>query len=251
MVLDLYYEVNGSGHPIILVHSGGADRRDWTFIAPLLAQKYMVIVYDGRGAGNSPNPTEDVNCVEDLKELLDHLNIAKSTIVGHSMGGQIATDFALEYPEKVSELILIAPSLSGFNYSQEFTAYIHKIGAAAPNIEKMIEISQSAPLYQVVQSSPHRELAEEMLRHHIKRTFEWPAFELIWPEPPAANRLDELNARTLFLIGTEELPDNVHVANYFRQHSNAQIVEIRGADHMLTLTHPDALYRQIIHFMEE
>lgn len=146
---------------------------------------------------------------------------------------------------------MIAPSLSGFNYSPEFLEYMNKIGAAAPDVDKMIEISQSAPLYRVVQSSSQRELAEEMLRHHINRTFKWPAFELIWPEPPAAERLGELTTKTLFIIGTEELPDNVRVAEYFRRHSDARHTEISGADHMVTLTHPEELHRHMTYFMEE
>lgn len=85
--MDLYYEVNGNGHPVVLIHSGGADLRDWTFVAPLLVKHHMIITYDGQGAGKSPDPTDDVNCVEDLKGLLDHLNIHTATLVGHSMGG--------------------------------------------------------------------------------------------------------------------------------------------------------------------
>lgn len=250
MVMDLYYEVHGEGQPVVLIHSGGADLRDWIFVAPLLARHYKVITYDGRGAGKSPTPTGDVHCVEDLKQLLDHLKISRTTIVGHSMGGQIATDFTLEHPEYVSHLILIAPSLTGFNYSNDFVKYMNEINAAFPDIDQMIEVSQSAPLYRIVQSSPHRQLAENMLRHHIQRTFEWPAFELIWPQPPAVERLGELKAKTLFIIGTEELPDNLEVAKYFEQHSNAELVEIPGADHMLTLTHPNELYDRINAFME-
>ena len=249
--MELYYEIQGNGRPVILVHSGGADLRDWTYVAPLLAKDYKVIIFDGRGAGKSPDPKEDVNYVEDLKALLDHLKIPKAAIVGHSMGGQIATDFALEYHEKVSELVLIAPALSGFNYSLEFLTYINKVSEAAPDIDNMIEVSLSAPSYCVVQSGPKRELAENMLRHHINRTFQWPDFKIIWPEPPAAERLGELTAKTLFMIGTEELPDNVRVADYFRQHSNAKITEIPGADHMATLTHPKELTHFITAFMED
>lgn len=249
--MDLYYEVNGNGHPVVLINGGGADLRNWTFVAPLLAKHHMVVTYDGQGVGKSPDPVGDVNCVEDLKELLDHLNIDKSTLIGHSMGGQIATDFSLEYPEYVSELVLIAPSLSGFTYSSEFVEYMNKVSAAAPNIDRMIELSQSAPSYRVVQASPHKQLTEEMLRHHIKRTFTWPVFELIWPKPLAAERLGELTVKTLFIIGTEELPDNLRVADYFRSHTDARILEIPGADHMVTLTHPEDLYRYIIDFMEE
>lgn len=249
--MDLHYTIDGNGHPIVLIHSGGADLRDWTFVAPPLANHYMVVRYDGRGAGKSPDPTGDVNCVEDLRKLLDHLNIAKATLIGHSMGGQVATDFSLEYPEYASELIVIAPALTGFNYSSDFVDYMNKVNAAAPDIEKMIEVSQSAPSYRVVQASPHKELADEMLRHHIKRSFDWPVFEMIWPHPPAMERLDDLTVKTLFIIGTEELPDNLRVADYFRKEAGVQIIEISDADHMVTLTHPEYLYHHIIEFLEE
>jgi pimeloyl-ACP methyl ester carboxylesterase len=249
--MDLHYEVNGSGSPVVLLHSGGADLRDWTFVSPLLSKHYEVILVDGRGAGSSPDPEDDVDCVEDLRALLDYLNIHKATLIGHSMGGQIATDFSLEYPEYVSKLVLIAPALTGFNYSSEFIEYMNMVSAAAPDVDKMIEVSQSAPSYRVVQASPYKELTEQMLRHHIKRTFNWPAFDMIWPNPPAAERLSELTVNTLFMIGTEELPDNIRVADCFQKQTNAKIVEVSGSDHMVTLTHPEELYRHIIEFMEE
>lgn len=63
--------------------------------------------------------------------------------------------------------------------------------------------------------------------------------------------MGELNARILFIIGTEELSDKQRVSKYFQQHSDAQIVEIPGADHMLTLTHPMELCNYIQDFMEE
>ncbi len=159
--MNLYYEVSGNGKPIVFIHSGGADLREWTYLAPLLSQRYQAITYDGRGAGKSPDPTGDVSCVEDVKSLLDHLEIKKATVVGRSMGGQIATDFALEYPERVDKLILLAPALTGFPYSDQFIEYMNSITAAAPDIDQMIEVSQSAPLYRVVQASPQRELTEK------------------------------------------------------------------------------------------
>ncbi|MGE7052772.1 alpha/beta fold hydrolase, partial [Paenibacillus glucanolyticus] len=112
--MDLHYEVYGNGKPVVLIHSGGADMRDWSSVVPLLSEDFHVISFDGRGAGRSPSPIEPANYVQDLLSLLDHLNIPQAAVVGHSMGGQIATEFAIQYPERVSELILIAPALSGF-----------------------------------------------------------------------------------------------------------------------------------------
>jgi pimeloyl-ACP methyl ester carboxylesterase len=249
--MDLYYEVSGNGKPVVLLHSGGADLRDWSYVAPLLAKHYKVVTFDGRGTGKSPAPLELTNYVEDLLSLLDHLELDKTTLIGHSMGGQIATEFALNYPERVSKLVLIAPSLSGFNYSQEFITYINKINEAAPDIEKMLELSLSALLYHVVMASPHRNLMVQMQRHYFKRILKWPAFEMIWPQPPAIDRLEELTVKTLFIIGKEDFQDNHCVADCFRKVPKVRFVELADADHMVTLTHPENLNHHITYFMEE
>jgi len=248
--MDLYYEVYGNGKPVILLHGGGADLRDWTFVAPLLARNYKVVAFDGRGAGKSPSPVEPANYVEDLRALLDHLEIDKTALVGHSLGGQIATDFALTYPKRVSELVLVSPSLSGFRFSQEFEEWMQQINAAAPDTEKMVELSLNSPSYRVIMAGPHRDLMIQMLQHHIQRTFEWATFESVWTQPPAIERLEELTVKTLFIIGTEDLPDLHRVADCFQQVPNIRFVEIAGADHKVTLTHPEELYRHITRFME-
>lgn len=248
--MDLYYEVNGNGHTVVLL-TGGADVRNWTFVTPLLAKYYKVVAFDGRGSGKSPSPVEDVNHVEDLLSLLDHLEFNQATLIGHSMGGQIATEFALNYPERVSKLVLLAPGLSGFSYSKEFEEHIKTIHEAAPDVDKMVELLLSNPSYRVVTESAHRNLMVQMLKHNMNRMFEWPTVKLIWPQPPAIERLGELTSQTLLIIGKEDSPDNLRVANYFRKYSDAQIIEIPGADHMVNLTHPDKLCRQITGFMKE
>ncbi|WP_404452031.1 alpha/beta hydrolase [Virgibacillus necropolis] len=248
--MDLYYEINGNGHPVVLL-TGGADVRNWTFVASLLAEHYKVVAFDGRGTGKSPSPLEDIDHVEDLLSLLDHLDIKQATLIGHSMGGQIATEFALNYPERVSKLVLLAPGLSGFSYSKEFEENMKRIHEAAPDIDKMVELLLSDPSYRVVTASLHRDLMVQMLRHHMNRMFEWPSIEMIWPQPPAIERLGELKAKTLLIIGKEDSPDNLRVANYFQKHSDARIIEIPGADHMVNLTHPEKLYRQITEFLKE
>jgi pimeloyl-ACP methyl ester carboxylesterase len=96
--MALHYEIQGQGEPIVLLHGGGTDLRLWQFIAPQLAQTYQVVLFDGRGAGQSPPLLEPADFVEDLKMLLDHLSIEQAVLVGHCLGGQIATDFALAHP---------------------------------------------------------------------------------------------------------------------------------------------------------
>ena len=168
------------------------------------------------------------------------------------MGGQIATDFALNYPERVSKLVLIAPSLTGFLYSKEFEQYHNKILEAAPNIDKMLELALHSPTYQVVINSPQKDLIVQMLRHHFERIFKWPAdFCMNWPQPQAMERLGELNPETLFIIGKKDLADNFRVADCFLKVQNIRFIEIEDADHMIPLTHFEDLYQEITTFIED
>lgn len=250
--MDLNFEVTGNGHPVVLIHSGGADSRLWTFLAPLLSTNYKVITFDGRGAGKSPSPLKHANYIEDVLALMDYLELNQATIIGHSMGGQIGTDFALNYPERVSKLVLIAPSLTGFPYSKEFEQYHTKIVEAVPNIEKMLELALDSPTYQVIIESPQKDLNILMLKHHFERMLEWPIdFHIKWPQPKAYERLGELNPETLFIIGDKDLPDNYRVADCFSKVSNIRFIKMQDADHMLPLTHYDDLYQEITAFMED
>ena len=250
--MDLYYEITGKGHPIVLIHSGGADLRQWTFLAPLLAENYKVIAFDGRGAGKSPTPNGDVNYVEDLLSLIDYLKLDKATIIGHNIGGQIATDFALVYPERVTKLVLITPSLTGFRWSPESVQNVNNVVHSAPNIDKMIEIFLKTQAYQVVTNSTQRDLAIQMLRHHFQRMLKWPEFKMIWPEPSAIDRIQELEPQTLFVIGQNDLADHFLIADHFRKLPQVQFTELTNADHiMMALTHPEKLYQVITAFLEE
>jgi pimeloyl-ACP methyl ester carboxylesterase len=250
-IVDLYYEIHGQGEPIVLLHSGGADLRDWQFIAPQLTQNYRVITFDGRGAGKSPPLLEPANFVADLKNLLDHLQIERAVLVGHSIGGQIASDFALADPDRVSKLVLVAPGLSGHQFSPEIQEWFRRVWDAAPDVEKMTQISLAQCPYRVVMSSPQRDLMVAMTEHNTKRSLEWKTTEMRWAQPPTIERLPELQTETLFMIGTQDMADNLHTAELFQQVPNIQFDWIEGADHMPTLTHADRIGRSICEFLKE
>ncbi len=249
--MDLHYEVQGKGEAVVLIHNGAADLRDWEFIAPQLAQTYQVITFDGRGAGQSPPLLKPANFVEDLRQLLDHLNLDRAILVGHSIGGQIATDFALAYPDRVTRLVLVAPGLSGFQFSPDVQQWYAQIKAAAPDVEKMVERTLDQRAYSVVMSSPQRERIIEMTTHNTKRSFEWKTFEMRWAQPPTIDRLSELQTKTLFIIGKKDMPDLFKVAELFQQVPDIRFAYIEGADHMPTLTHADEVSRLIIQFLSQ
>jgi len=111
----LFYEVAGSGAPLLLVHGGGGDRRHWDGQFLALAEKYRVIRYDLRGYGKSDLPVEGrpYRHEDDLDALLRALGINQAHILGFSLGCQIAIDAYTVYPNLFKSLIAAGPFVSG------------------------------------------------------------------------------------------------------------------------------------------
>jgi pimeloyl-ACP methyl ester carboxylesterase len=109
----LYYEVAGTGSPVVLVSGGGTlDRRQWDDQFDVLSTRFRVIRYDIRGIGRSARPTGEFSHHEDLRALLDFLNIKRAVVCGVSFGAVIAVDFTLDHADMVGGLVLAGAGLS-------------------------------------------------------------------------------------------------------------------------------------------
>jgi 3-oxoadipate enol-lactonase len=114
-----YYEEAGSGDPLILIMGLGGDMQAWALQVPALAKHFRVIAFDNRGSGRTSAPDKPytiAGMAEDVANLMDHLKIPKAHILGFSMGGYIAQEFALKHPGRVNKLILLAtaPGIDGY-----------------------------------------------------------------------------------------------------------------------------------------
>ncbi|MFX1321171.1 MAG: alpha/beta fold hydrolase [Promethearchaeota archaeon] len=108
--VKICYEIFGKGDPIILIHGFGSRKEGFKCQIPALSQKFKVIIFDNRGAGKSERVNEPYTMetlADDIRSLLDYLKIEKTHVLGVSMGGLIAQQFVLQYPEYVYNLVLI------------------------------------------------------------------------------------------------------------------------------------------------
>jgi pimeloyl-ACP methyl ester carboxylesterase len=114
--INLYYETQGAGTPLVLISGLGYSAWQWHRLAPLLAQHFQVITLDNRGVGWSDKPAGPYTAsllAADIVGLLDALGIEQAHVLGHSMGGFIAQALALEYPQRVRKLVLAATNFGG------------------------------------------------------------------------------------------------------------------------------------------
>ena len=108
--VPLHFEDGGgAGHPVVLAHAIGMDRRMWDDLAARLGEAFRVIRVDLRGHGRSPAPARPYTLegmAEDVAALLDRLGIEKAHWVGLSMGAMIGIAFALAHPERLGRVVL-------------------------------------------------------------------------------------------------------------------------------------------------
>jgi 3-oxoadipate enol-lactonase len=112
--LKLYFEdLGGDGAPLLMVAGMATDAVSWVFQTPALSPHFRLILCDNRGVGRSPKPAGPY-CIEDmasdLVELLDELKLDRVHVCGHSMGGAIAQQLALQFPQRVDRLVLACSS---------------------------------------------------------------------------------------------------------------------------------------------
>ena len=109
--MEMNYREEGSGFPLVLIHGLNGDLTGWTLVIPEFAKHFRTLAIDVRGHGESGKPDQPYSIKEfsqDLREFLSQMRIAQAHILGLSMGGAIAQQLALDYPQVVRTLILIS-----------------------------------------------------------------------------------------------------------------------------------------------
>jgi len=249
----LYYEVQGAGRPVVLVHGGLLDGRMWDDQVPVLAKKYRVIRYDVRGFGRSAEPVGPYLAADDLTALLDQLKIPKATLVGLSLGGRISIDFALLHPERVEALVLLAPGLSGFQgLGDGGKSFWERVAAArTEGPKKAVELWLKDPIMAPAMENPAvaakiRPIAEANQHVFLQN----PLFEMEL-KPPAIERLGAIRCPTLLLIGDRDVRAIEAIAGILDIHvPNLRKVVIRGSGHMLNMEKPEEVNRLVLEFLK-
>lgn len=252
----LYYEQSGSGMPVVLIHGGYLDNRMWDGQFAVVAEHYRAIRYDVRAHGRSASDSVPFADQDDLRRLLDALDVPRAVIVGLSLGGRIAIDFALTDPDRVVGLVLVGSGLSGFQpRSEEVGAYIRDLRAA-------FSIGFPA-VYETFAhwwcDGPYRQPSQvdSVVRHRVLDMLggseqRWRYGALERPlRPPAIGRLDEITVPTLVVVGTLDVPDIDQIAHLIDQRIvGAERVYILDVAHMVNMEKPTEFNGVLIPFLE-
>ncbi len=237
------------------MHAAVGDRGLWDPQFDVFAERFRVVRYDLRGFGDSPLPGVPFSHADDLLALLDELGIERAALVGNSFGGRVALDFALAAGERVTALVLVAADLGGHERSTELATFGAEEDALldAGKLEDAVELNLRTWLGDVEPNV--RERVGAMQRHAFEVLLAAYAGEpypepVGWVEPPAAERLGEIAAPTLVLVGDEDLPDFRAIAERLAADiPRAKRAVIDGAKHLPGIERREELNRLVLDFL--
>jgi pimeloyl-ACP methyl ester carboxylesterase len=248
----LFYEARGSGPSLVLISGANLDSRLWDELFGELAERFRVVRYDPRGTGKSNVPEEPFSHYEDLHALLDYLRVDTTHLLGFSFGGGVALDFAVQYPERIRSLILVAPGLS--SWKDELTPVLADLSAVAEkegraNAIELLLADPSMP------TTDHKEARERMraILEDSPRLFDsgFAYLRLMEPlDPPVEERLNEIKVPTLLVVGERDHPGiHENVDKLQEGIAGARKVLVMGVGHVVSLENPAELRRIVLDFL--
>lgn len=235
--ISLYYEVHGSGKPVLLMHGGLVFIESFYNQIPALAKEFMVIAPDSRSHGRSTDTAQALSYRQmalDMAVLLDQLKIKKADIVGWSDGGIIGLDLAMNRPDLVNKLVVIG---TNFNTAGLDPKGVEETKKMTPGTA---ELKPAKDFYERVAPDPAR----------------WPVFfekvRTMWLTQPnyAPADLKKIGAPTLIILGEKDSIKRDHGEEMQRLIPGSRLHIIQGASHFVGMEKPDELNMAIIDFLK-
>jgi 3-oxoadipate enol-lactonase len=247
----LYYEARGMGPAVVLVHGGLVDSRLWDDQMRPLSKRFRVVRYDLRGFGRSAAAAEPFSHLEDLRALLDFLKVERATLVGLSLGGIIAADFTLEHPARVERLVLVGPGLRGDKPPPPKDAAA-AVEAMSRGAEAFADANMKRELYAAVRpDTPAHARLRQMALDNFKALSTFAPGFIKYPEPPTADRLADIKAPTLVIIGSRDGHNLLNIADTLAKGiPGARKVVIPGPSHHPPVETPKEFNRALLDFLE-
>jgi pimeloyl-ACP methyl ester carboxylesterase len=224
--IKMYYEIYGSGEPLVLIHGNGASISSFNNQIPFFSKYYKVIVADSRAQGKSGDNDQKLSyqlMASDWAALLDYLKIDSALICGWSDGGIIGLIMAMDYPKKVKKLAAM-----GANILPDTSAYQ----------DYVLEFNRKALEY------INKKIAEKDNKSDWQRNKK---VMQIWTEISIPfSELHKIKAPTIIMVGDKDMVKEEHTINIYRNIEKSHLCIFPGASHAIPMEDPET-FNQAVH----
>src|SRR2546426_2318083 len=251
--IKLYYEVHGTGHPLILLHGGLTATSMFGPILPALAKGRQVIAVDLQGHGRTADidrPISPQLMADDIAALIKHLKLDRPDVMGYSLGGGVATSMAIRHPELVGKVVIVSTNFKRSAIYPEMLAQQEQVGPQAA------EAMKQTPMYQLYASiAPRPEDWPRLLQkigEAMKGDFDY------------SKEIAQIKAPTMIVAADADIFPPSHAVEFFgllgggkrdggwdgSGRPNARLAILPGLTHY-TIGNSPALAQAVIPFLDE
>jgi len=241
----IYYEIYGSGDPLLLLHGGYSDVHAWRRQIPELSKYFRVIAVDSRGHGASTfddRPFTYQLLTADIVALMDFLKIDKADVVGWSDGAVIALHMALNYPQRIRRAVLIGASVQYDNSLTPFDQWVVSHGSLFKLFADM-ELSQDFK-----RRNPHPEAWTEF-RDKVYGMWCSACYLPVKEGEDCLRQLSRMTVPTLMLVGEDDMIRREHTEAIHRAIPGSRLITIEHADHFVAMQKPSEVNKAILDFL--
>lgn len=247
----------GDGLPVIFLHAGVCDKRMWLDQMQAVADAgWHAIAYDRRGYGEATSPDEPFSHLDDIEALLEALDIHAAVLVGCSMGGGLAVDFALAHPGRVIGLVLVGTSITGAPWS--VTAEEQAIEMAEEDAWERgdLDLLNKVQAHEWLDGPRSRSgrvggAARALFLDMNALALNKPPLNQEEARPDAWSRIEEVSAPTLLIVGDEDFTALVDRHETLSETMpNAFAVVLEGAAHIPSIEKPELVNSLILQFLD-
>ena len=257
--VDLDYEVSGAGEPVLLISPVIADGFLPLLAEPALADRYQLIRYHKRGwvgSTHTPPPVSVADHAADAAALLDHLGLRPVHIAGHSSGGAVAAQLALDHPEYVHTLMLLEPSLISVPSLEAFFTQVEPALEAYASGDHAGALASYMSAVSGLEPTTAKALLEERIPGALAQAIR-DVDTFFGVELPALNEWTfgaeeaaRLNRPVLSVVGRETQPVWVETAEFLRSSlPHVQESRIKGVGHLLHIQRSEPVAHAMAKFL--
>ena len=257
--INMYYEVHGKGLPLVMIQGFAGNHGAWFFQTPVFKNYYKVIVFDSRGIGKSGTSGEPYTIrtmADDVIGLMNHLNIDKAHILGLSLGGIVAQEIAISYPERVIKLIL-GSTIVGSEVKDVNPKMMDALGIreVSPDVDinevdfrKLMNFMVSAAFNKMLYRMVFVPLSKFSLRYVdaegcLRQMASVAGYDTL-------DRLPLIKAPTLVITGTGDRIVSPSVSDVIASKiPNARLVKVKGGSHAFFMEMRGRFNAEVLNFL--
>ncbi|KXK12834.1 MAG: alpha/beta hydrolase fold protein [Chloroflexi bacterium OLB14] len=250
--IELYYETAGQGETVVFIHGLGSSTRDWELQIPAFSKHYQTVTFDLRGHGQSQKPLGPYSMslfAKDTAELIKSLNVGSVHVIGISLGGMIAFQLAVDYPELIKKLVIVnsAPEVVVKTLKDRWNVFLRFAIVRLLGMRKMGEVLSKRLFPKDEHENLRQTFVEHWAENDVRAYLDTLRAIVGWS---VTDKIHNIKTPTLIVAADGDYTPVATKEAYLSKLENGKLIVIEDSRHALPVEKPDEFNQKVLEFLK-